>query len=355
MEGHRVVFRRYGGPEVLEVERFDARAPAKGELAVDVAFAGVNYADLIARRGFYKWAPPPRAGAPTCVGFEISGVVSQVGNDVSDFAVGDRIMAVTRFGGYTDRICVEAERARRVPATMTLEQAAALPAVYLTAWHALHEVARVRRGESILIQAVAGGVGLAALQLARHAGMTTYGTASREEKLGFARAHGLHHGIDYAKSDFELEIRALTNGRGVDVVLDSLGGEGLRKGYRCLARGGRVIAIGAAQVAPRARTSPFELLRAGVEIVKGGVFHAFRLIEDNRGVAGVQILLWWDDVAHLRRGIDALLALFEEGVISPVIDTIFPLSRAGEAHTLLDSRRTKGKLLLDCRESAGEI
>src|SRR5262245_42158144 len=138
MEARRVVFRRYGGPEVLEVERFEARAPAAGEIAIDVAFAGVSYADLFARRGFEKGAPPPRAGAPTCVGFEISGVVSAVGDGVSRFTVGDRVMAVTRFGGYTDRICVEAERAERVPSAMTLEQAAAIPAVYITAWHALH-------------------------------------------------------------------------------------------------------------------------------------------------------------------------------------------------------------------------
>jgi synaptic vesicle membrane protein VAT-1 len=348
-EARRVVFRRYGGPEVLEVERVPAPLPHAGEVAIDVAFAGVNYADLIARRGFYKWAPPPREGAPTCVGFEVSGVVQAVGAGVEDLAVGDQVMAVTRFGGYTDRLCVEAARARRLPPRMTLEQAAALPAVYLTAWHALHEVARVRRGESILIQAVAGGVGLAALQLARHAGMTTYGTASREDKLAFARTHGLDHGINYAQTDFETAISALTGARGVDVVLDSLGGEGMRKGYRCLARGGRLVVIGAAQVAPRARTSPLELLRAGAEIVKGGVFHAFRLIEDNRGVAGVQILLWWDDVAHLQRGIEALVTLFEEGVVAPAIDTVFPLARAGDAHTLLDSRRTKGKLLLDCR------
>jgi NADPH:quinone reductase-like Zn-dependent oxidoreductase len=342
-----MIFARYGGVDVLEPESYEPPPPGAGELAVDVAFAGVNYADVIARRGFYKWAPPP----PTCVGFEVSGVVREVGPGVSGFSPGDRVLAVMRFGGYAERVVIEAARATLVPASMTLEEAAAIPAVYLTAWHALHESARVRKGESILIQAVAGGVGIAALQLAVHAGLVTYGTASTPEKLEVAKSLGLAHGIDYARCDFEDEIKKLTGGRGVDVVLDSLGGEGLRKGYRCLARGGRVVAIGAAQVAPSARR-PRELLKAGIELARGGVYHPFGLIEDNRGILGLQILLYWDDVAHLRYGLDAVLALHAEGVVRPRIDSIVPLAEAGRAHERLETRKSTGKLLLRCSRSA---
>jgi NADPH:quinone reductase-like Zn-dependent oxidoreductase len=340
----RVVFGRYGTVDVLEVEEHLPPPPGPGELAVDVAFAGVNYADVIARRGFYKWAPPP----PTCVGFEVSGTVRELGPEVTGFAVGDRVMSVMRFGGYADRVVVEAARAMVVPAAMSLEEAAAIPAVYLTAWHALHEAARVRRGESILIQAVAGGVGIAALQLAAHAGLVTYGTASTAAKLEVARGMGLDHGIDYARLDFEAEIGRLTGGRGVDVVLDSLGGEGLRKGYRCLARGGRVVAIGAAQVAPTARR-PGALLKAGVELARGGIYHPFGLIEDNRGILGVQILLYWDDVDHLRMGLREIQRLHEEGVVRPVIDSIVPLAEARRAHERLENRQSTGKILLRCQ------
>jgi NADPH:quinone reductase-like Zn-dependent oxidoreductase len=343
----RVVFRHFGDVSVLEEERVPSIAPGPGEIAVDVAFAGVNYADVLARRGFYKWAPPP----PTCVGFEVAGTVSAIGPDVTEHAVGDRILAITRFGGYASRVIVEAARAFRLPASMSLDKAAAIPAVYLTAWHSLFEIARVRPGESLLIQAVGGGVGLAALQLAKHHGLVTYGTASSAEKLALAKEHGLDHGIDYARTDFEAEIARLTDGRGVDVVLDSLGGEGLKKGYRALARCGRLVTIGAAQVAPTSRRDPIALVRAGVELLRGGVFHPFQLIEDNKSIAGVQVLLLWDDLPRVRRGLEAVLSLYDLGKIHPHIDRIVPLALAHEAHLRLETRASKGKLLLDCRAS----
>ncbi len=339
----RVIFRKYGMPEVLEVEERGERDPGPGELRIDVAYAGVNYADVIARRGFYKWAPP----LPTCVGFELSGVVSALGPGVTSHVVGDRVVAVTRFGGYADSVVVEAQRVWPIPPGITMEQAAAIPAVTITAWHALVNVLRVRAGESVLIQAVAGGVGLAALQIAKHLGLVTYGTASTAEKLAFAREHGLDHGIDYTQQDFEHEVFRLTLGRGVDHVLDSLGGAGLRKGYRCLSATGHLVTIGAAQVAPAGRT-PWGVLKAGAELMRGGVFHPFQLIEDNRSIAGVQVLLLWQDVALMQSAMTQILEFARTSVIKPHIERVLPLTSAAEAHALLESRKTRGKLLLAC-------
>jgi synaptic vesicle membrane protein VAT-1 len=343
----RVVFRKHGDVDVLELDTFASRAPAAHEIRVRVAYAGVNYADVVARRGFYKWAPP----LPTCVGFEISGVVVECGSDVVNHQVGDRVLAIVRFGGYSTEVTIEADRAWKVPDGKSLREAAALPAVTLTAWHALCEVARVRSGESVLIQAVAGGVGLAALQIAKELGLRTYGTASSEDKLAFARQHGLEFGIDYVKHDFEQEIMRLTNGRGVDCVLDSLGGEGLRKGYRSLAPSGRVVTIGAAQVAPDSY-NPVQLFKAALELVRGGLFHPFALIEQNRGIAGVQILLLWDDLPHVHRGMQQLLTWWEQGVITPHVDSVLPLADAMRAHELLQTRKSRGKLVLACTEEA---
>lgn len=339
----RVIYRRYGTPDVLELEQVASTPLAAGQLRVAVAYAGVNYADVIARRGFYKWAPP----LPTCVGFEVAGTVTELGPGVSTHAVGDHVVAITRFGGYADELVLAAERAFRLPAGTSLEEAAALPAVTITAWHSLCEIARVRRGERILIQAVAGGVGLAALQIAKHLGLETYGTASSEEKLAFARHHGLDHGINYAREDFEPALLRLTEQRGVDCVLDSLGGEGLRKGYRCLARGGTLVSIGAAQVAPTGR-GVLPLLKAGAELVRGGVFHPFQLIEENRAIAGVQVLLLWDELDRIGRGMTQILDWWRSGIIRPHVDRVFPLAEASAAHVLLESRKSRGKLLLRC-------
>lgn len=347
----RMIFRRHGDVGVLEIESVPMPRAGAGQLVVDVAFAGVNYADVLARRGLYKWADAP----PTCVGFEVSGVVREIGANAGGFSVGDRVMAVTRFGGYADVVAIDARRTWKVPDEMPLDHAAAIPAVYLTAWQSIVEVARARVGESILIQAVAGGVGLAALQLAKHLGLETYGTASTERKLDAARRQGLDHGMLYGgpgKGGFEARVKELTKGRGVDVVLDSIGGSVLRAGYRSLARGGRLVTIGAAGVAP-ATWSPRELLRAGADLVRGGLFHPFTLIEDNRSIAGVQVLLLWDDVARLDRGIGEILALYRAAKLAPVIDSVVPLADARVAHARLESRASTGKLLLRCAGDAG--
>lgn len=337
----RIVYTQYGEPSVLRVEEFEASSPGPNEVAIDVAFSGINYGDCIARRGFYSSAPVP----PGCVGFEVSGTVSAVGSKARTFRVGDRVLAVTRFGGYSSHVVVDAEYALPIPKSMSLEDAAAIPAVYLTAWHSLFEIARARKGESILIQAVAGGVGIATLQLAKHLGLVTYGTASSDEKLAFAKGHGLDHGINYASEDFKRRVHELTQGVGVDIVLDSLGGEGFKKGYECLARGGKIITIGAAQVAP-AHRNLLGFANAAKELVLGGIYQPLKLIQDNRTISGVQILYWWDNTQHLTRGMRQILDLYKEGVVRPVIDGIFGFENAAEAHTRLESRATKGKLLL---------
>jgi NADPH:quinone reductase-like Zn-dependent oxidoreductase len=196
----RMHFRRFGAPEVFEWDATRPRALAPGEVLVQVRFIGVNYADIIARRGYYKWAGRP----PICPGFEVSGEVIEVGPDVQ-IGIGTPVMAVTKFGGYTEALIVPQEHVFQLPRGMTLQEAAALPAVYITAYHSLVEIMRIRSGDDILIQAVAGGVGIAALQIAKHYGLTVYGTASSDAKLDYAKSFGLDHGINYIREDFGRE------------------------------------------------------------------------------------------------------------------------------------------------------
>src|SRR5690349_16952557 len=219
---------KYGGPEVLAVRDGPDPEPGPGEVRVRVRAAGLNFADIMARLGLYPDAPKP----PCVVGYEAAGVVDALGSGVAGPPVGARVLALSRFGGQADVICIPAAHAVPMPAAMSFEEAAALPVNYITAYHALFRVAALRPGEKVLVHMAAGGVGIAALQLCRTVeGVETFGTASAS-KHGALRDEGCHHPIDYRTRDYEAEVRGLTGGRGVDVVLDPLGGRDWRKGYR---------------------------------------------------------------------------------------------------------------------------
>jgi NADPH:quinone reductase-like Zn-dependent oxidoreductase len=340
----RMVFDRYGGPDVMRWEETATRPLAPHELLIAPHYVGINFADALARRGYYKWAPKP----PMCPGFELSGVVLEKGKDAKT-PVGARVFAWTKFGAYSEQVIAEERRTERVPEGMSMQEAAALPAVYATAWHCLCEVMRVRKGDDILIQAVAGGVGTAALQIAKHLGLTTYGTASSAAKLEFAKSQGLTHGINYVEQDFEAELQRLTGGRGVRFLLDSIGGATLRKGMRCLKRPGHGVVIGAAGIVPPSGVSVESVREWGrvvSDLVRGGVYHPFPLIERNQGLSGVQILLLWDEVDHLGVIVKELLELYRQGAIKPIVHRVFPLGEAGQAQHFLESRASHGKLLL---------
>ena len=329
---------------MFEWDEAPVRPLASGEVLLRVRYIGVNYADIIARRGYYRWIGRP----PACPGFEVAGEIIDKAADVA-IPLGTRVAAITRFGGYTEALIVPADRLIPIPNEMPMEEAAALPAVYITAYHSLVNIMRVRAGESILIQAVAGGVGIAALQLARHFGLTTYGTASSDEKLAFARDLGLDHGINYLAEDFEAATMRLTDRRGVQFVLDSLGGYGLRKGMRCLARGGHCVTIGAAGVVPPtgfSLSSVREWRRIIVDLVRGGVYHPFKLLEENRGITGVQVLLLWREADRLQPIVEHLMQLYKESAIKPPIGAVYPLAEVSRAHALIESRRSSGKVLL---------
>lgn len=332
---------RSGPPEVLALRDVPEVTCGPEELRIQVAFAGVNFADLAVRAGLYGPAPRP----PVVPGFELSGTVVEAGAH-SGFAVGDRVLGVTRFGGYTEERVVHASRARKLPPSLSFEDAAALPAQYLTAYHALTEVCRVRKGESVLIHAAAGGVGTAAVQLCRALSLRSFGTASTDEKLQFARAQGLEHGINYAREDFEAAIARLTDGHGVDVVLDANGGASYGKSYRCLARGGRLVIYGAAAALPSSLRAIREWPKTAVEFLRQKWFHPFELIGRNVSVCGLQLLLLWDDLEVLGPELDALLGMAARSEIRPHVDRVFPLAEAAEAHRYLHQRRTRGKVLL---------
>jgi NADPH:quinone reductase-like Zn-dependent oxidoreductase len=336
----RAVFiTRRGGPEVLEVREVPDPVPGPGEVRIQVRAAGLNFADVMARMGLYPDAPK----LPAVVGYEVAGTVDAVGVGVSSPAPGDRVLALVRFGGQAEMVVLPAGHAMPMPEEMTFEQGAALPVNYLTAYHALFRVGHLLRGQSVLVHMAAGGVGIAALQLCRTLpGITVFGTASAA-KHAVIREEGCHHPVDYRTRDYEAEVRQLTGGRGVDLVLDALGGADWKKGYRLLRPGGMLVTYGFANLATGPRRS---LLVAARQLLSVPRFSPIALMDDNRGVAGVNMGHLWGEPEMVLGELEALLALFREGRIRPRVDSTFRFEEAALAHDRLQGRGSVGKVLL---------
>jgi NADPH:quinone reductase-like Zn-dependent oxidoreductase len=296
----------------------------------------VNFADVPARMGFYPDAPP----RPCVVGYEVSGVVEQVGPNVPGIATGDRIVALTRFGGYTEAVAVPAAQVFPMPARMSFEEAAAVPVNYLTAVLMLRHFGNVRKGDRVLVHAAAGGVGMAAIQLCRIAGAEVIGTASAA-KHARLKEMGVAHCIDYRTEDFEEGVKRITGGRGVDIVLDATGAFG--KSYRSLAPLGRLVCFGISGAATG--LAPSRLAALG-RIIALPWFHPIKLMNDNKAVIGVNLGHLWDRIELLRGEMLGLLADYDAGRIAPVVGKTFPLVQAADAHRFIQERQNVGKVLL---------
>jgi NADPH:quinone reductase-like Zn-dependent oxidoreductase len=330
---------RHGGPEVLAVRETPDPVPGPGEVRVRVKAAGLNFADVMARLGLYQDAPP----TPCVVGYEAAGVVDAVGPGTSGPGPGERVVVITRFGGQSDTVVVPAHQALPMPEGLGFEEAAALPVNYLTAYHMLFTVGHLPPGGSVLVHTAAGGVGIAALQLARTVpGVTILGTASAA-KHAVLREEGCQHPIDPRAADYAEEVRRVTGGRGVDLVLDALGGADWRKGYRLLRPAGMLVAFGWTHMASGERRNLLNVARQFVSLPR---FSPLQLMEDNRGVAGVNLLHLWGETERMRGEFRAVLDLCRRGSVRPRIDGTFPFDRAADAHRRLQSRQSVGKILL---------
>jgi NADPH:quinone reductase-like Zn-dependent oxidoreductase len=329
---------RIGGPEVLEVRTAPDPEPGPGEVRIRVAASGVNFADCMARMGLYPDAPK----LPAVVGYEVAGEVDRVGPGADGIRAGARVVAVTRFGGYADLVIVPAAQALPVPANVSLEKAAALPVNYLTAWLMLVWNGNVHPGERVLIHAAAGGVGQAALQICRWRGATVIGTASqsKHERLRLA---GVAHCIDYTAQDFEAEVRRITGGEGVDIVLDAVGGRSFAKSYRCLGPLGRLFLFGVSSFAPGTTRSVPAALKGLLTLPR---FKPVQLMNDNRGVFGINVGHLWDRGPLLVRMLSDILRLAEEKTFDPVVDRTFSFAQAADAHAYIQARKNFGKVLL---------
>lgn len=327
-----------GGPEVLEVRETPDPVPKSGEVRIRTGACGMNFAELSARQGMYADAPKP----PCVVGYEAAGIVDAVGDGVDRAMIGKRVVVLARFGAHADQVCVAQANAFPIPDEMSFEEAAAIPVNYLTAYQMLFRVASIRPGESVLIHMAAGGVGLAVLQLCRTVeGVVTFGTASAS-KHDVVRANGCTHPIDYHTTDYFAAVMRLTNGKGVDVVLDALGGNDWRKGYRLLRPGGRLVAFGFTNMSSGGTRSILRMIR---QLATVPLFTPLGLMDKNRSVAGVNLGHLWDD-PFLPTAMNKLLLMYREGQIKPHIDSSFPFTQAAQAHLRLQEGKNIGKVVM---------
>jgi synaptic vesicle membrane protein VAT-1 len=330
---------RHGGPNVLQVRESADPEPAAGQVRVRVAAAGLNFAEVMARQGLYPDAPKP----PCVVGYEGAGSVDALGPGVTSPALGTRVLFLTRFGAHASAVITDAEQVFPIPDSMSFETAAALPVTYLTAYHMLFRIARLRGGEHVLVHMAAGGVGTAALQLCRTIpGVTTYGTASAR-KHDTLREQGCTHPIDYRSRDYVEEVLKLSSGRGVDLVLDPLGGADWKKGYSLLAPAGLLIAFGLANVNTGGKR---RLLHVLGQIARVPRFNPMKLMNDNKAVAGVNMGHLFGERELLRGELAELMKLHDAGQIEPLIGARFPFSRVADAHAELEYGKNVGKVLL---------
>jgi synaptic vesicle membrane protein VAT-1 len=331
---------RAGGPEVLQIREAPDPSPTSGQVRIRVEASGVNFADIMGRMGLYPDLPP----MPVVPGYEVSGRIDAVGATVDADWLGRDVIALTRFGGYADVIAVPANQVFPRPAALSALEAAALPVNYFTAWQLIVVMGGLKRGETVLIHSAGGGVGIAATQIAKHIGATVIGTASagKHDEL---RNIGADHLIDYRTGDFEARARAITGGRGVELILDAVGGESLKKGYRLLAPTGRLGIFGMSSAATGKQRSMLGIMRALAQ-TPWLQFNPVALMNANKGVFGVNLGHLWNEVERIRGWADEILALAAQGVLKPRLARAFPFDEAGAAHDFVQERRNIGKVLL---------
>ena len=334
----QIVTTRNGGTEVLEVQEKPDPQPKPGEVVVKVHAAGLNFADILARQGLYPDGP----AKPCVMGYEVAGVVESVGEGVDRALLGKPVVVMTRFGGQSEKVVVQEKQLFPKPDSLTFEQGAAVPVNYLTAWALLVVMGGLRKGESVLIHNAGGGVGLAALDIAKKIGATTFGTAS-PGKHDFLRQRGLDHPIDYRNQDWLPVLKQLTSGRGVELVIDPIGGGHWKKSYAALRTTGRLGMFGVSTASANGLRGKLKMIKAAAQMPR---FHPLGLLNKNRGVFGLNLGHMWHEPEKVAEWVQSIMQGITQGWIQPFVDKAFTFDQAGEAHAYMEARKNIGKVVL---------
>jgi NADPH:quinone reductase-like Zn-dependent oxidoreductase len=327
-----VVITKHGGPDVLQVQERPDPALGAGQVRIEVAAAGINFADVMARMGLYPDAPK----TPCVVGYEVAGTILEVGVGVESLSVGQRVLAGTQFGGYASQVVAGAGDVVALPDQLSFEQGAAIPVNYATAWAGLIGYGNLQPGERVLIHSAGGGVGIAAIQIAKRVGVEVYGTASPGKHARIGEL-GVDRALDYTKPGWE---RGLPK---FDVIMDAVGGASFRRSYSLLRPGGRVVAFGASSLVSGERKNVVTALRTVARMPR---FNLIKQMSESKAVIGLNMLSLWKDRGTLEPWIEPLREMLDDGTVKPVVAGAFAFAEAGAAQTMIVERRNVGKVVL---------
>jgi len=334
----KIVYTRAGGVETIEIVEDSAPVPKSDQVCVRIHRAGINFAELMMRQGLYGSSPD----FPFTPGYEASGIVIGVGDQVDTLKEGDRVLAMTGFGGYSEKVCLEAKRVIPIPDSVSFDQAAAIPVTYGTAFHMLVHLGRISKGDSVLIHHAAGGVGTAVAQICEAFGASlVVGTASAP-KRDFVESMGMRF-VDREREDFEEVCKDLTGGKGVHHAIDPVGGSHLLRSYKSLRKGGKLYYFGASAAVKGEKRSRLSELRMWWGMPR---FDPIRLMTSNKAVFGVHMGLL-EDESVFKGHLASLSKMLEEGGIDPVIDSVWRFENVADAQMHMHNRKNRGKVLLD--------
>lgn len=329
---------RNSSPDNFRLLKTSVPEPEQGQVLIQVKASGVNFADILIRKGLHPEYPEP----PLVPGFEVSGVITAIGNGVAPTWLGRDVMAVMPRGAYADYVCVPVELVFARPDNLSYEQAASLPVVYLTAWQCLNIMGSLSEGETLLIHNMGGGFGVAALDIARHMDVTIIGTASRH-KHGFLREKGAHHLIDYTTDNWEKAVMELTRGKGVELIIDPIGGTHWKTSYECLRSTGRLSLFGISTALHHGKGRTLSLIKTAMQMP---FYHPLGLMNGNKGVFGVSMQNLWQEPEKVQLWMTRICEGIQDGRYQPHVDKTFPLENARDAHHYIESRSNTGKVVL---------
>lgn len=334
---YQVVITKAGGPNVLDIQEIAIPEPQPNEVCIQVHFAGINFADTLMRMGFYQPRPP----FPFTPGYEVSGIIHSIGKDVQGFEIGQRVVGLMRTGGQASHVVADASRTLPIPDEISLEAAASMPVTYITAHHMLHHLGNLKQTDSVLIHGGGGGVGTAALQLCKWAGVSKVWSTASAAKSDIIESYGAT-AIDRHNEDFVEIIRTATKKRGVDHILDPIGGGHLKRSLSVLAQGGKLYTYGMSSAAPSSKRSLWKALKALRSRPK---FDPMLMMSRNQGVFGIHMGTWNDEIV-MQEQMENIIRGIKEGALTPIVDSIYDAKDVASAHQHIHDGKNIGKVLL---------